>query len=201
MVWRAATNAYKWSNASGNAATPQTDIDVYNNTAVECGWRQTKTGRGGSINVEKGGRGQCYNNLIVNCRFGVKQVADADNANLKIGYTHYYGTDAVMSAQFYPTDGVLKKGDKETGKDIVGDPLANDPKFVKYTVSSYTSTYPVDPATLDYRPADANFRLAAGAPGLTAGNTTITLKGAITVNGVTYTPPALSAFIGAYGSN
>jgi hypothetical protein len=199
--WRGATNAWKWSNASGSSATPQTDIDVYNNTAIECGWRQTKTGRGGSLNVEKGARGKAYNNLVVNCRFGLRVVDDADVTNLAIGYTHYYGTDAVMVNEFYPTGNKFKKGDSETAKDVVGAAKENDPTFANYTVSGYTSAYPVDPLTLDFPPAGVDFRLKAGAVGLTKGKTGFTTKGDVTVGGVKYTTPAPSAFIGTYGTN
>jgi hypothetical protein len=201
MSYRSATNAYKWSNASGTSSSPQTDIDAYNNTAVECGWRQTKTGRGGSVNIEKGGRGQCYNNLIVNCRFGVKLVKDADTVNINTGYNHYYGTDDVMVNQFYPTDGWLVKGWKESKKDIAGLAKENDPAFASYTVSDYTSTYPVDPSSLDYMSPTSSFFLKTGAPGLAKGKTGFTVKSSFIVNGVTYTPPAPSAFIGAYGTN
>jgi hypothetical protein len=200
ISYRAATNAWKWSNASGASATPQTDMNVYNNTAIECGWRQTKTGRGGSLNVEKGARGQAYNNLVVNSRFGYKQVGDADVANISVGYSHYYGTDDVMVNQFYPSDGTLVKGEKESNKDVVGTAGQNDPMFVNYPVSTYTSTYPVDPSTLDYMPAAADFHLKTGAPGLGKGKTGFTLKPAITINGTTYTPPSPSANIGALGN-
>jgi hypothetical protein len=199
--WRGATNAWKWSNASGSSATPQTDIDVYNNTSIECGWRQTKTGRGGSLNVEKGARGKAYNNLVVNCRFGTRVVDDADVANLAIGYNHYYGTDAVMVNEFYPTGTKFVKGNSETGKDIAGAAKDNDPSFVNYIVSTYTSAYPVDPLTLDYMPATVDYRIKAGGPGLTKGKTGFALKPDFTVNGVKYSAPAPSANIGAYGSN
>ena len=201
MSYRAATNAYKWSNKSGSASTPQTDVYVYNNTAVECGWRQTKTGRGGSINIEGGARGLIYNNLIVNCRFGTKVVDDADVANLLVGFNHYYGADQVMANEFYPTAVLFKKGDKETANDIAGVASANDPKFVSYAVSSYASTYPVDPSTLDFMPGTADFRLLAGAPGITKAKTGFTVKPSITVNGVAYTAPAPSTTIGAFGTN
>ena len=205
VSYRAATNAWKWSSKSGTSDNPQTDVDVYNNTAVECGWRQTKTGRGGSLNIEGKARGQAYNNLVVNSRFGTKIVGGggsdgADTVNIKVGYNHYFGTDANMVNQFYPTDGWLIKGWKESKNDIAGAAKENDPKFVNYTVTAYTSAYPVDPLTLDYMPATADFHLQAGAPGLAKGKTSFTVKSAIVINGITYTPPAPAAYIGAYGT-
>jgi hypothetical protein len=153
------------------------------------------------LNVEKGGRGKAYNNLVVNCRFGTRVVDDADVTNLAIGYNHYYGTDAVMVNEFYPTATKFKKGDSETSKDLVGAAKENDPTFANYTVSGYLSTYPVDPLSLDFMPANVDFRLKAGGTGLTKGKTGFTTKADVTVNGVKYTTPAPAAFIGTYGTN
>jgi hypothetical protein len=201
MSYRAATNAYKWSNSSGTSPNPQTDIACYNNTAVDGGWRQTKTGRGGSINIEKGARGTAYNNLIVNCRFGLKVVGDADFSNLSIGYSHYYGTDTVMSNQFYPKDGIMVAGDKETASDIAGTPGQFDPMFTSYTVSNYTSAYPVDPLSLGYMPEGSDFSLQSGAPGISAGKTSFTIMPSISANGTSYSAPSPASFIGAFGAN
>jgi hypothetical protein len=201
VAYRPATNGFKISNVSGSSATPQTDVVIYNNTIVESGWRQTKAGRGASINTEKGTRGTIYNNLIVNSRYGVKIVADSDTSNIKVGYTEYYGAAQAMVDEFYLSAGSwLQKTYKETSKDIAGGVGENDPKFSNYTVSSYTSTSLVDPATLDYLPASADFHRQAGAPGLTVGKTSFTLKPNMTVNGITYEAPAPSAFIGAFGT-
>ena len=68
-------------------------------------------------------------------------------------------------------------------------------------MTAYTSTYPVVPASIDYMPTTADFHLKAGAPGRTKGKAGIAVKGAITINVVTYTPPASSVFIGALGTN
>ncbi|HTD92405.1 MAG TPA: right-handed parallel beta-helix repeat-containing protein, partial [Chitinophagaceae bacterium] len=66
----AATNGFKISNSG--AGPVQTNINLYNNTILNCGFRQVKSGRGGSINYEKGAQGRIYNNVIVNCRFGLR---------------------------------------------------------------------------------------------------------------------------------
>ena len=100
-----ATNGLKASNKGG--LSPQTNIRMYNNTILNCGYRQSKTGRGGSINFEEGSKGMAYNNLIVNCKYGLRIVPNpvADTANL---YNHYgnnfYWADSVSVAnQNYPT--------------------------------------------------------------------------------------------------
>ncbi|MEO7991155.1 MAG: hypothetical protein ABI663_16515 [Chryseolinea sp.] len=200
FAYRSATNAYKWSNASGFAATPQTDVDAYNNTAVECGWRQTKSGRGGSLNIEKAGRGQCYNNLSVNCRFGVRVVSDADIDNLTLGYSLYFGTEQVMVDEFYPTAGAIVKGDKETNMDVVGLVGEKDPKFEAYTLTGFVSADVKDPAVLDFMPASVDFHVKSDSPALAKGKTGLTLKPAIVIDGKTYSAPVASNFIGAFGT-
>ncbi len=70
-------------------------------------------GRGGSINYEEGARGMAYNNLIVNCRFGLRVVGAtqsylgnalvvADTAHIQYGYTFNYSDSVSGVNQFYP---------------------------------------------------------------------------------------------------
>jgi hypothetical protein len=203
ISWRAATNAYKWSNKSGANPTPQTDVNVYNNTAIECGWRQTKTGRGGSLNIEELGRGQVYNNLNVNCKFGVRVVGSADIANISLGYSQYYSTEQIMVDEYYPSAGVIVSGDKETDKDMKGGLKELDPKFANYDVSSFTSAIGMAVTDApDYltNNLQADFKLKADAPGLAKGKTGFSTKySSLTVDGKVYQVPAPSDFIGAFG--
>ncbi|MEJ0030430.1 MAG: hypothetical protein WDO15_08705 [Bacteroidota bacterium] len=68
VFYKVATNGVKFNAKSGTS-----DLRIYNNTAVECGWRQTShSDHGGSFNAEQGAKGMLYNNLIVNCTRGVR---------------------------------------------------------------------------------------------------------------------------------
>ncbi len=205
IAYRSATNGYKWSNKSGANLTPQTDVNVYNNTAIECGWRQVKTGRGGSLNIEELGRGQIYNNLSVNCRFGVRVVGSADIANISLGYSLYYGTEQIMVDEFYPTAGIIVSGDKETANDVKGALKENDPKFSGYDVTIFTSD--IGKAVTDNpdfltKNLQTDFKLTVGSPALTKGKTGFSLKNtSVVVDGKTYTVPAPSNYIGAFPAN
>lgn len=97
-----ATTGTKASNKGG--LNPQTNINMYNNTYVNGGYRQIQTGRGGSINYEEGSKGSAYNNLIVNCRFGLRIVNNpaADTVNMHYGYSYNYGDSINIVNQFYP---------------------------------------------------------------------------------------------------
>lgn len=119
LFYKVATNGVKF-NAKGGT----TELHIYNNTAVECGWRQTShSDHGGSFNVEQGGKGVVYNNLIVNSTRGVR-FSDGklpDVAHLSNGFNFHYlsitspvGTDN-FTPEFYPADGFTIYGNGKTG--------------------------------------------------------------------------------------
>jgi hypothetical protein len=200
VAYRPAANGFKWSNHVGTSANPQTDANFYNNTCIECGWRQLKTGRGGSFNIERGARGKIYNNLIVNSKFGVRVVTDADVVNVSQGFNGFYANEQIMVDQFYVVGNAVLKGDKETTNDLTGAVGTNDPKFVNYNVTTFVSADNILPTTQNFMPV-ADFRLQATSPFLNEGKVDFTTKNAsLTVDGKTYTVPAPSSFIGAFGT-
>lgn len=98
-----ATNSSKASNKG--VAGPQTNVNMYNNTYICGGYRQKDpTGRGGSINYEEGARGKAFNNLMVNCRTGVRIQSNpaADVANMSYGYNYTYGDSLRVMNNVYP---------------------------------------------------------------------------------------------------
>lgn len=100
-----ATNGPKLSNINVLPGIPGSNVRMYNNTIVNCGYRRLATGRGGSINFEEGASGIAYNNLIVNCKFGLRVVGNpiADTANLRYGYNWYYADSVSVASQFIPS--------------------------------------------------------------------------------------------------
>lgn len=232
LFYKAATNGLKY-NAKGGTS----NLHVYNNTAVACGWRQTShADHGGSFNVEQGGRGMLYNNLIVNCTRGVR-FSDgklADVAYLSDGYNYHYlsltgpvGTDD-YSPQFYPEDGFIIYGNGSTGPNEVdstfetshdfptpiydGDDydaastIANseDPLFVNFTVSTFDDAAALaaeEPANEGF-PDTYDFHLQSSSPALTAGYTGFSPynSSGLSADGITYTSPDPSSYIGAYST-
>ncbi|BAV05410.1 hypothetical protein SAMN05421788_105136 [Filimonas lacunae] len=63
-----ATNGLKTAGIDGSS----TVVNIYNNTLVNCGFRQKKATRNGSINTETNAGGFIYNNIIVNCKQGLR---------------------------------------------------------------------------------------------------------------------------------
>ncbi|MBL0744734.1 hypothetical protein [Chryseolinea lacunae] len=201
VFYQPATNGVKWSNSDDR--TPQMDVNVYNNTAINGGWRQTKSGRGGSFNLEKGGRGKAYNNLVVNCRYGTRFPKSPDNpdvVNSAVGYNLYYGYDDVIAAEFYPTTGSIAHGDFETTNDVQGAKGENDPKFVNFDVTTFNHDAAKNADNLNFPPT-MNLKLKTDSPALNKGKTTFTTKFSThSVGGATYTVPAPAAYIGANGN-
>jgi hypothetical protein len=100
-----ATNGPKVSNINVAVGKPGSNVRIYNNTMINCGFRRAAAGRGGSINFEEGAGGMAYNNLIVNCKFGLRIVNNpiADTANIKYGYNFYYADSLSVASQFIPS--------------------------------------------------------------------------------------------------
>jgi hypothetical protein len=100
-----ATNGPKLSNINVIPGVPSSNVRMYNNTIINCGYRRAAAGRGGSINFEEGASGMAYNNLIVNCKFGLRIVSNpiADTANIRYGYNWYYADSVSVASQFIPS--------------------------------------------------------------------------------------------------
>lgn len=200
MCIGSATNSLKASD-SGASGT-QCNVTMYNNTMVNGGFRQTKTGRGGSIDYEQAAKGQIFNNLIVNCRFGVRITTDADVKNITYNNQAYYGYSPALVGQFYSTDGT---GVKQSADVLSTTPQANNPAFYGYDVNQYNFTANPGPITAKLQPynviaiSNGNFKLLAASPVLGKGKADITPLGAVKTTGIygtTITPPGKD--IGAY---
>ena len=132
LVIGSATNAFKISNSGGGPVQNKTYL--YNNTMVNCGYRQLKPGRGGSIDYEKGAQGKIFNNVIINCRFGMRITPDADVANIAYNNQFFYANAQSLISQFYTVDGVGVK----QGTDIMSaSPKDNNPRFKLYDVDQF----------------------------------------------------------------
>lgn len=170
----AATNGFKVSNSGGGSV--QTKVYLYNNTMLNCGFRQLKSGRGGSIDYEKGAQGKIYNNIVVNCRFGFRLTPDADTVNTTYNNQFFYANDQRLINQFYTVDGVarLKSGDvySKTPKD-------NNPRFRNYDVDQFDYTTVTPPLSASQMPLTLltgggyDFTLLQSSPAYQKGNATL----------------------------
>lgn len=216
-----ATNGQKASNKGQPVGGQQTNINMWNNTFISCGWRQIQTGRGANINFEEGARGMAYNNLMVNCKFGMRIVNNppADTANIRYGNNYEYGDSLSVVNQIYPTNAGLSGGwARPMLSDIpdyrtflpanyqLGDTYDGTPVIQKNNPMFYNFPLPV-PGNIPLFGIQAkgkyDFRLQPGSPAIGKGYTGLTPIGAVPVDpvyGVTeLTKPGID--IGAFQSN
>lgn len=179
MIMGPGTNGVKPSNKGGRT---ETNIVTYNNTIVNGGYRRflyggagNSLGRGGSINYEEGSEGQIYNNLMVDCKFGLRIVGTAsylgnalivaDTANIFYRNNWDYGDSTVLCNQFYPTSFLTKPEPTDVPHptylpigytlgavyDGSGNVGLNDPQFVNYPLPIvYTSTVDAKLSTISF---------------------------------------------------
>ncbi|OHX65097.1 hypothetical protein [Flammeovirga pacifica] len=206
LFYHIATNGPKWSNKNG--VDVQSNINAYNNTIVSGGWRRNKSGRGGSVNIEESARGKVVNNMIVNCRYGVRIVGDEEGTNVDmenttVDYQYYYGNHDRMTSEFAPSNGYLKAISENS---IAG----GDPMFENYNVQTaftITESTPGDefPTPNEGRKFEEwnnyDFHLKSNSEALTSGTVNVSpMYGSITVAGKTYSVPRSSDYIGAFGT-
>jgi Fe-S cluster assembly iron-binding protein IscA len=148
LIIGGATNGTK--SANDGSTGRQCMIAMFNNTYVNDGFRNTGTfgARSGSIEVENNSRALAYNNLIVDCQFGVR-IAGGNNVTAKVyladttgshggdfitktayGYNFYYIDNAAQAAQIVPTN---------VAQAVVTSPQSTDiPNMNSFLGSSYT---------------------------------------------------------------
>jgi hypothetical protein len=164
-------NAFKVANAGG--LSPQASMICYNNTVITTGYRQAKAGEGGSIDFEQAGRGLAYNNILVNCAYGLGirggggPVAIADTANIRYGYTFNYGDNTDFTTQFLPAGFITVQQPSDINGGNATTPGANNPKFMNYPLPAAAGT---NFSAADYI-GNFNFHLASGSPAIGKGYT------------------------------
>lgn len=174
VIIGAATNGFKVSNSGGGPVQNKTYL--YNNTILNSGFRQLKSGRGGSIDYEKGAQGKIYNNVVVNCRFGFRLTPDADTVNTTYNNQYYYANAQSLINQFYAVDGVGRPAKADADIMSAG-PKDKNPRFVKYDVDMFDFSTITPPVSLTSMPltiitdAGYDFTLLSSSPGYHKGNT------------------------------
>jgi hypothetical protein len=147
-----ATNGPKASN-KGTYSGSQTNIYMYNNTILNSGYRRNSDGRGGSLNFEEGSKGLAFNNIIVNCKYGLRiltadlggktqysnnPLPPSDFANITYGNNLYYVDSVKYANQIYPV---------ESGTGVPTGANADIPSFTTLGIT-LTSTNPLSKATV-----------------------------------------------------
>jgi hypothetical protein len=210
LIIGGATNGTK--TASDGTLSGPCQFTMYNNTYVNDGFRNTGVygARSGSVEIENNSRALVYNNLIVDCDFGVRIAGGPAGAKVYLadtttstaflfpktayGYNYYYVDNVTMANQIVPTS---------VAQPVVTHPQATDiPNMASFLGANYTFGLVYDgtslvgknnPMFVNYTlPAAANFwltqasvdgynfHLQAGSPAAGKGTTNATLIKPIT---------------------
>lgn len=208
LIYDANTNGFKLSNSG--FTNLQSDLYVYNNTIVNSGWRRPGV-KGGSIWLEESVAVKLYNNLVYDCRWGLKSDTEEpyDAINSDITPNYYFASTEAGVAQMQPDEleGILR-GDNDINSTFAGD---KDPLFANFTQQSDMDincggNNDQAPASYD---ENWDFSLSAGSQALTGGKTDFNrhFASALTFDGLSngmystnsFVSPAPSVWFGAYG--
>lgn len=207
LIYDANTNAFKLSNAGFEVT--QSHIFCYNNTILNTGWRRPKV-KGGSIWLEQTVIAELYNNLVADCRWGLKQSTEVPMANASVITPNYYfastqiGVDQMQAKE---QDGIL------SGANDIMSASASDknPLFKNFTQQANININAggnTDDAPVAFS-NEWSFALSANSPALTGGNTAfkshfmdtpIVLEGLEGIIENKFNSPRPAAFFGAYGN-
>lgn len=83
--WSGANNSIKL-NANKKDHSIVTNVNIYNNTIIEGGWRKVGEASSGIL-IDAFAKGACYNNLIIECRNGFTLTGAADTSYYTGGLT------------------------------------------------------------------------------------------------------------------
>ncbi|MDR1156322.1 MAG: Ig-like domain-containing protein [Bacteroidales bacterium] len=214
LMYSPNTNGFKLSNSGADGgARFQAQINAYNNTIINAGWRRDPNKpKGGSVWAESGCLVNVYNNLIVNSMFAAKapnfgiDATDGPDLNSRIDYNYYASGNARSAIPQHVANGTVTAfdgfkpgvGDVVYGAHDVSGNAAGDknPLFVNFPFA--------DNPVLAYSYNESwDFHLQAGSPALNGAKTDFTpyfAASGVTVNGREYKSPAPSAWFGAFGT-
>jgi hypothetical protein len=105
-IWSAANNAIKLE--TGKVLTPQTNMNIFNNTIVDGGFRKRGEATN-SILIDKWTRANIYNNIMVGNHTGINITTAADTTNCHYGNNLIYAPSDTLSTLIYPLGAFSKK--------------------------------------------------------------------------------------------
>jgi hypothetical protein len=185
-IWSAANNAIKLE--TGSVLTPQTNMNIFNNTIVDGGFRKRGEATN-SILIDKWTRANIYNNIMVGNHTGINITTKADTTNCHYGNNLIYAPSDTLSTLIYPLGAFSKK----RSTDITGASLALC-NTVFTTWAQPTTTLP------DMVVEDGNVpSLSSNSPAIGAGIATATFNYFITsLDGKKGTADVVNKDLGAY---
>jgi len=174
--------------------TANTNVDVFNNTMVSCGWRRGAAEPGRGVSAGVSAKGNVYNNVIVNCYHGLEIFVDDGNGNIKYGNNLFYSTALTFTDQTVTPNVIVTLRDGYYPAGALGTPQGSD--IISTSVATGNPTFvSFDNSFLNPNGAPNNndFHLQAGSPAIGKGNTSFALNNPSLAGGA-----APDADMGAY---
>ena len=216
------TNALKLSSSDQSEVRTQAVVHAYNNTIVNAGWRRDSE-KGGGIYAEENVSAYVYNNLLVNCKYRAMTPALDNLANVEggyddqhsmIDYNFYASGNQQVDENYVYENGILYAwqgynfdheeyhvGVVDAHSVLATEENQQDPRFVNFDINAVSLTSYIYDDAWDFH-VQANSPVLSGAyDGSNADAAPSFLTNGLTVNGQTYTSPAVEARFGAYGTN
>lgn len=171
LIIGGATNGTK--TASDGTTAGECQFAMFNNTYVNDGFRNSGVygARSGSVEIENNSRAAVFNNLIVDCNFGVRIAGGPGGAKVYLadttsntadlipktvtGYNFYYADNAAIAGQFVPTN---------IAQPVVTHPQSTGiPNMAAFLGASYTFGFVYDGSSLvgKNNPMFVNYALPA----------------------------------------
>jgi len=172
LIIGGATNGTK--SASDGTTAGECQFAMYNNTYVNDGFRNTGVygARSGSVEIENNSRALVYNNLIVDCNFGVRIAGGPGGAKVYLADTTYNANDAIKQTaygyNFYYVDNVAMADQivpTSIAQPVVTHPQATDIPNMAAFLPKYTfgETYDGTSLVAKNNPMFVNYSLPAAA--------------------------------------
>lgn len=122
IIYNACTNAFKLSNSGNSELIPLTQLTAYNNTMVNCGWRRAKNKKGGSVWLEKAIAPTFVNNLVYDCRYGLKQPKKdgADIEHSTVAPNYYFASTETGVKQMSKDADMIIWNDNDIKSSVAG---------------------------------------------------------------------------------
>ena len=181
-IWASANNGIKLN--TGKVLFPETKVNIYNNTLINCGYRKTGEPTN-SILIDSYAAGSVYNNLIIGSHTGIRITKAADIANCTYGNNLIVLPSDSLKDFYYPI------GDwttKQASDVILTTGLAN----CATVITTWDSNV--------YNDNDTNVpALLSGSPALNKGNVSAPTTDIAIIPGSSSTPP--NKDLGAYPSD
>lgn len=106
-IWSAANNSIKLETGK-KVFSPQTKLNIYNNTIINGGWRKVGEATQGIL-IDKFASANIFNNILVGCHTGINITTAADTIHTKYGNNLIYAIDDSLKTWVYSVGSWSKK--------------------------------------------------------------------------------------------